>query len=84
MIKVPAAKLIELAGLKGARRGDAGISPKHALIVQNFGSATGKDLFEFSEHVIERVAEMFGITLEREVNRSVKCRLFSPGYSQLI
>lgn len=67
MIKVPAAKLIELAGLKGARLGDAGISPKHALIVQNFGSATGKDLFEFSEHVIERVAEMFGITLEREV-----------------
>ncbi|MCA1747204.1 MAG: hypothetical protein LC655_05875, partial [Bacteroidales bacterium] len=66
-IKVPAAWLIEQAGWKGAREGDVGTWPLQPLVIVNYGSATGKEIFDFSEKIRNSVAEKFNIGLEREV-----------------
>ncbi len=66
MKKIPAAWLVENAGFpKGFTKNGVGISKSHALALVNRGG-TAKDLIDFSEEVIGRVQEMFGITLERE------------------
>ncbi len=67
MVKVPAARLIELCGWKGQRRGDAGVCEKHSLILVNYGKASGKEIMLLSQDIIGSVADKFGITLEREV-----------------
>ena len=66
--KIPAAWLIEGAGWKGKRIGDAGVYEKHALIIVNYGNASGEDIFSLSEQVIRSVHDKYGIELEREVN----------------
>lgn len=68
MVKVPAGWLIETAGWKGKRRGNVGTAPTQALVIINYGGATGEEVFNFSEQIINSVKEQFGITLEREVN----------------
>lgn len=68
LFKIPAAWLIENAGWKGFREGEAGVSPNHALILVNYGNATGREIFDLSENIIESVNDIFGIKLDREVN----------------
>ena len=67
-IKISAGWLIEKCGWKGKRVGDVGTSPDHALIICNFGNATGAEILEFAMRIKEDVAKKFGIKLEEEVN----------------
>ena len=62
-----AAALIDEAGLKGLRVGDAAVSEKHAGFVVNLGSATAADVKALFAEVSDRVYEKNGIRLEPEV-----------------
>ena len=62
-----AGRLIDEAGLKGRRIGDAQISSRHANFIVNVGHATCSDVLALMEHVQRRVARVFGIRLEPEV-----------------
>jgi UDP-N-acetylmuramate dehydrogenase len=64
--KVSAAWMIEAAGFKGLREGDAGISNRHALVLVNHGQATGPQLWALAQRVMQGVAEKFGVQLEPE------------------
>jgi UDP-N-acetylmuramate dehydrogenase len=66
-VKIPAAWLIEKAGWKGHRTGNVGTWPNQPLVIVNYGGASGREIFEFSEQVREDVDRKFGIMLEREV-----------------
>lgn len=66
-VKLPAAWLIEKAGFKGYVSGQAGVHPKHALILINIGNAQGQEIYQLSQLIQQRVLEIFGIPLEPEV-----------------
>ncbi len=63
----PAGKLIEEAGLKGSRIGDAQVSEKHANFIVNLGKATARDILKLVERVREGVQREKGILLEMEI-----------------
>jgi UDP-N-acetylmuramate dehydrogenase len=62
-----AARLIEAAGLKGFRIGDASVSEKHANFIINHGQARAEDLERLIGHVRETVARIHGVALHPEV-----------------
>jgi UDP-N-acetylmuramate dehydrogenase len=67
--KVPAGWLIETAGWKGRTFDDRfGIHKKQALVLVNYQNASGQEIFDLSENIIEDIEDKFGIRLEREVN----------------
>ena len=67
-VKVPAGWLIEQSGFKGKRFGDAGIHTKQALVLVNYGNATGQELLNLSKNIQDTVYKNFGIRIEAEVN----------------
>ncbi|MFP9112723.1 UDP-N-acetylmuramate dehydrogenase [Flavobacterium sp. RHBU_3] len=67
-IKVPAGWLIEQSGFKGSRFGDAGVHARQALVLVNYGNATGQELLNLSEKIQQTVFENYGIAIEAEVN----------------
>jgi len=62
-----AARLIEVAGLKGFRIGDASVSPKHANFIINHGQASAADLERLIAHVRDTVQRLHGVALRPEV-----------------
>ncbi len=64
--KISAAWLIEQAGWKGFREGDAGIAEQHALVLVNYGNASGQQLLALARRVARSVHEKFGIRIEPE------------------
>ena len=64
--KLSAAWMIQACGWKGQRDGDAGVSPDHALVLVNHGTATGAELLAFARRISASVLEKFGVPIEPE------------------
>ena len=67
-VKLAAGWMIEQCGWKGYRRGDVGCHERQALVLVNFGHASGEDILSLSAEIIQSVEEKFAVQLEREVN----------------
>jgi UDP-N-acetylmuramate dehydrogenase len=67
-VKIPAGWLIEQAGFKGKRFGDAGIHKNQALVLVNYGNATGEEIWRLAQKIKQSIATTFNISIEPEVN----------------
>lgn len=66
--KLSAGWLIEQCGWKGKRIGNVGCYEHHALVIVNYGGATGSEIYRFSTMVRDSVYEKFGVVIQYEVN----------------
>lgn len=67
-VKVPAGWLIDSAGWKGHRKGDAGVHANQALVLVNHGNASGMEVLELAQSIQADIKSKFSINLEMEVN----------------
>jgi len=67
-IKIPSAWLIEECGWKGKRVGNAGVHERQALVLVNYGGATGEEIANLAKEIIASVFSKFGLKLTPEVN----------------
>lgn len=67
-VKLAAAWLIDQCGWKGFRKGDAGVHHHQALVLVNYGNASGEALVDLSQQIRNSVQEKFHVLLETEVN----------------
>ncbi|MEE3243545.1 MAG: UDP-N-acetylmuramate dehydrogenase [Bacteroidota bacterium] len=67
-VKIPAGWLIEQAGFKGKRFGDAGVHKNQALVLVNYGDATGNEIWDLALRIQKEVHQQFGIEIQPEVN----------------
>ena len=67
-IKLAAGWLIEHAGLKGIRKGDAGVHKNQALVLVNHNNANGKEILSLARYIQKIIKTKYDINLETEVN----------------
>ena len=66
--KIAAGWLIDNAGLKGYRKGDAGVHKNQALVLVNYGNASGTEIINLAKEIQKKIKEKYSISIEPEVN----------------
>ncbi|MBT5749845.1 MAG: UDP-N-acetylmuramate dehydrogenase [Flavobacteriales bacterium] len=66
--KIAAGWLIENAGLKGYRKADAGVHKNQALVLVNYGNASGTEIINLAKEIQQKVKDKYGISIEPEVS----------------
>ncbi len=67
LVKLAAGWLIDQCGLKGYREGNVGVHNQQALVLVNYGGASGREVVNFAQMIAHRVNEKFDIKLSPEV-----------------